>query len=633
MPSGLRPPSWTSQATLPLTALAAAGPIQGSYRVQGDKPDLSGVRIHLGADAVCQALGARALTAGTDIYFRSGAFAPQSPAGLWLLAHEVAHVVQQQRGLTGAPPGRGWTVVPADGPGEHEADAAACAVLAGRRHEFGQGQPARGSQPRVVQRFMAWEHLLLGNLDPDGIQAALRVAAAGRDDRRASTPLGRQHALLAELGRHPHRTDEALLSAQFPGVTVVRLSASGLLVTAGELNVLADYISDPADVDSAAEAFIGPLVQAVRLQSARQLRALRGGRIGHGMSGSHPGGSHPPWDKLRYPAARTFAEIRELTEIDALGRRCQLPPWKLYSSVLTRNAAHFAPHSWYRWRSLHLLARDLIRQAGASPARRDQLRSYAQVVAGFADHYLQDSFAAGHLINKTLVMQWYIEWLLQSRLPVADRDRLAAMTVRQQPYLHGPGLYDPVDEACGQSPGSAGPPGADPESAMAAGSAAERERASGVTGSTPAARQEAYEDYLTMLRSSTVQYATRVVHDYLNTRPLIVASDPDGPRYQIRGDRTMLDDDAGAIAAASAATASRRAISDLLDHGHTAITCGEILAVVPRLVVADGALIPLPDWHDGALKQLCMTRLFARTRVPGMLIRLRPHLGTPAPGN
>jgi hypothetical protein len=633
MPSELLPLSWTSQAALPFTTLAAALPIQGSYRLRGHEPDLSGVRIHLGADAVCQAFGAVALTSGADIFFRSGSFAPWSRGGLWLLAHEVAHVVQQQRGLGSAPTGHGLIVGPADGPEEHEADAAATAVLAGRRHEFGPGQPAGGGGARVVQRFMAWEHLLLGNLDPDGVLAAVGVAAAGRDDRQASTPLGRQHALLAELGRHPHSADEKLLAERFPGVTVVRLSASGLLVTAGELNVLADYISDPADVDSAAEAFIGPLVQAVRLQSARQLRALRGGRVGHGVSGRQPGGGHPPWDKLRYPAARTFAEIRELTEIDALGRRCQLPAWKLYSSVLSRNAAHFAPHSWYRWQSLHLLARELIRQAGASPARRDQLRSYAQVVAGFADHYLQDSFAAGHLINKTLVMQWYIEWLLQSRLPVADRDRLAAMTVREQPYLHGPGLYDPVDEAWGEGPAGSGPPGADPESAMAAGSAAERELASGVTGSTPAARQQAYEDYVTMLRSSAVQYATRVVHDYLNTRPLIVAGQPDGPRYQIRGDRTMLDDDAGAIAAAAAATASRRAISDLLDHGQTAITPGEILAMVPRLVVADGALIPLPDWHDGALKQLCMTRLFARTRVPGMLIRLRPHLGTPAPGD
>src|ERR1700728_3966009 len=98
MPSGSVPPGRARRTTLPLTALAAAGPIGSSYRLRGREPDLSGVRLHLGADAICQAFGAHALTTGADIYFRSGAFAPQSPHGQWLLAHEVAHVLQQQRG-------------------------------------------------------------------------------------------------------------------------------------------------------------------------------------------------------------------------------------------------------------------------------------------------------------------------------------------------------------------------------------------------------------------------------------------------------------------------------------------------------------------------------------------------------
>jgi hypothetical protein len=95
----------------------------------------------------------------------------------------------------------------------------------------------------------------------------------------------------------------------------------------------------------------------------------------------------------------------------------------------------------------------------------------------------------------------------------------------------------------------------------------------------------------------------------------------------------MLDDDEGALAVASAATASRRAITDLLEHGHTTITSSQILAMMPRLVVTGGGLVPLPEWHEDTLRKLCMTRLFARTRVPGMLIRLRPHLGMPAPGD
>lgn len=640
MPPGLAPPSWATRPALPLAALAVTRPIRDSYRLQGREPDLSGVRVHPGADAICRAFGARAITTGADIYFRSGSFAPQSRSGLWLLAHEVAHVVQQQRGpVGGIPAGTGWTIGPPDGREEREADAAAGAVLAGRRFEFGQRRPGHGGA-RALQRFMAWEHLLLGSLDPAGIQTAIRAAAAGSGGSRARTPLDMQHALLAELGRNPHRIDEDLLAAQFPDVPVVRLSASGLLVTVGELNVLADYISDPDDVDGAPAAFIGPLVQAIRLQSCRQLRVMPGRQRDRRTRGDHPRGTRPPWDALRYPAARAFAEIREFSEIDALGRRCQLPEWKLYSSVLTRNAAHFAPHSWHRWQSLHLLARDLIGQADAAPAAsRDRLRSYARVVAGFADHYLQDSFAAGHLMNKTLIMQWYIEWLLQSRLPVADRELLAAMTVRQQPYLHGPDLYDPVPdhdlapEAGVQPPRPGEYPGSDPESVMAVGSLAARERASGVAGLTPGAKQLAYQGYLALLRSSIAQFAARVVHDYLNTRALVVASHPDGPRYRIRGDRTMLAEHEGATAAASAATASRRAIADLLDHGRTQITSTEIMAMMPRLVVADGALMPLPDWHEARLRDLCMTRLFARTRAPGLLIRLRPHLGVPAPGD
>ena len=32
----------------------------------------------------------------------------------------------------------------------------------------------------------------------------------------------------------------------------------------------------------------------------------------------------------------------------------------------------------------------------------------ARICAGYADHFLRDSFAAGHLVNKTLLIQWYI---------------------------------------------------------------------------------------------------------------------------------------------------------------------------------------------------------------------------------
>jgi len=66
--------------------------------------DFSRVRIHTGpaADEVASASHAHALTAGTDVLFRSGAYRPATPAGQRLIAHELAHVVQQAHGLARA---------------------------------------------------------------------------------------------------------------------------------------------------------------------------------------------------------------------------------------------------------------------------------------------------------------------------------------------------------------------------------------------------------------------------------------------------------------------------------------------------------------------------------------------------
>ncbi len=59
--------------------------------------DFGEVRVHLGerADASARTFDALAYTVGHDIVFRAGAFAPGDSAGRRLLAHELAHVVQQ----------------------------------------------------------------------------------------------------------------------------------------------------------------------------------------------------------------------------------------------------------------------------------------------------------------------------------------------------------------------------------------------------------------------------------------------------------------------------------------------------------------------------------------------------------
>jgi hypothetical protein len=60
------------------------------------------VRVHAGAEAQrsAAALNARAYTVGTDVVFGAGEYAPRSAGGRDLIAHELAHVVQQSSGAS-----------------------------------------------------------------------------------------------------------------------------------------------------------------------------------------------------------------------------------------------------------------------------------------------------------------------------------------------------------------------------------------------------------------------------------------------------------------------------------------------------------------------------------------------------
>jgi len=62
--------------------------------------DFSAVRVHIGeaAGRSARALGAVAYTLGSDVVFSSGRYAPYTVRGRRLLAHELAHVVQQTAG-------------------------------------------------------------------------------------------------------------------------------------------------------------------------------------------------------------------------------------------------------------------------------------------------------------------------------------------------------------------------------------------------------------------------------------------------------------------------------------------------------------------------------------------------------
>lgn len=94
--------------------------------------DFGHVRIHADdrAAASARAVDAHAYTVGHHVVFGAGRYAPETPEGRWLLAHELAHTVQQQ----GAPSPlmARLAVGREDDPSEAAADRAADAAMAGR---------------------------------------------------------------------------------------------------------------------------------------------------------------------------------------------------------------------------------------------------------------------------------------------------------------------------------------------------------------------------------------------------------------------------------------------------------------------------------------------------------------------
>src|SRR5262249_1602220 len=106
---------------------------------------LSQVRIHRDTPAAeaAEALNATAFTAGRDVYFAAGKYAPGRSEGQRLLAHELAHTIQQSNGQEPtklAPKAAGGAVDNPDAAREREADAAADRVMA-------QGAPSAPPAP------------------------------------------------------------------------------------------------------------------------------------------------------------------------------------------------------------------------------------------------------------------------------------------------------------------------------------------------------------------------------------------------------------------------------------------------------------------------------------------------------
>ncbi|HEX7317665.1 MAG TPA: DUF4157 domain-containing protein [Pyrinomonadaceae bacterium] len=133
--------------------------------------DFNNVRVHDDGAAhhAAKSLNADAFTTGRDIYFSQGAYNPSSQSGQKLIAHELAHVVQQNQGAAGAKP-QGFSVSHPSDPLERQADAAADAVMRGEMF------PALTSSTAPVF------HRQAGGAAPAPTAAPGGAAAAGAKD-------------------------------------------------------------------------------------------------------------------------------------------------------------------------------------------------------------------------------------------------------------------------------------------------------------------------------------------------------------------------------------------------------------------------------------------------------------------
>ena len=122
--------------------------------------DFSQVRVHANTDAEesAQALNALAYTVGNHIVFGKNHYSPSTSKGKHLLAHELAHVTQQQLG--GATDFHTkLTVSPAHSAREYEAEQAANAVVSGKQISGLALKPV----PSAIQR-MCYRPAQLGSI-------------------------------------------------------------------------------------------------------------------------------------------------------------------------------------------------------------------------------------------------------------------------------------------------------------------------------------------------------------------------------------------------------------------------------------------------------------------------------------
>jgi Domain of unknown function (DUF4157) len=187
--------------------LSGGQPLEASTRSRMESAfgaDFSSVRIHTDGNAagLSDRLNARAFTVGSDIAFGSGEYQPGNLVGEALLAHELAHVVQQREGSTLA-----QTKGAADyGALEEDADVSAVGAIAaawegatGTLQDIGrQAMPRLRSGLRLQRCGGAQSQVTRASGGAQGLTCPPSVAATGSGGEAGASRLdARAQAIIA----------------------------------------------------------------------------------------------------------------------------------------------------------------------------------------------------------------------------------------------------------------------------------------------------------------------------------------------------------------------------------------------------------------------------------------------------
>lgn len=263
-------------------ALASAGrPLDGATRRLMESRFATGfadVRLHDGPEshAASRALRAEAFTCGQQVHFSAGRLRPHTRDGLHLLAHELAHTVQQR---TIAAPGGGRLAVDAPAsPLEQAADRAAARAIAG----LPAGDPGRAGAG-LIQRKSAEVEKIDDLLSYGLFDWAIRDAEAVEALTRLK---GLPRITQAEFMSDPKFADrlrDNLPDARRPEFDAIAADVKSLLPDNSKVEAIIDKLSyglfDWAITDREAEEALDALKTLSGEQLAIALKRIDYGRL------------------------------------------------------------------------------------------------------------------------------------------------------------------------------------------------------------------------------------------------------------------------------------------------------------------------------------------------------------------